>query len=808
MEILKRFQADRYVRQLQSGARVSDSQLTEARTQLLTMGASAVRSLLAATQGKPASELTLDMLVRLTSQETLQAFIEGLRSPNPTVAESAARALATATTYDATQLLALFADEAVSRARLETILDAQIHNIQPSTLLRVLPDLSKEARNSAMRLVEKVTGAGAMNDVVELSKHPEWWIRMHMARLLGRLSGPAVVSTLNRLVKDDNAAVRLEAVQSVTKLKAVAAIPALCTRLRDQDIKVQTAAIEALVGLADVSAVPHLLDALKDESEYVRRGAVEVLNEVITPDAIKDLVNALRDADWWVRARSADALGTLGGPKVVDAVLGLAHDPDEFTRRYAIEILNTVPDARAVPTLILALEDDDWWVRERAVDALGKAGDPAAVDPLLRMMSRDAKALPLCVRALGNIGTDRAVEPLVRLAESSDADTRREALQALTALAGHELGTDARFQLMAALEKAGVRLGRGPQKPLGVRTQRPQDGRKPDSQTSSAPRTVSTPRPVSGPRPASGPTPSPAPQPTAGTPDDAASPPSQILARNFQKLAPGTELIGRFKVIQRIGGGGFGSVYLVEDVLVKEQLVLKILSPQLSLDPNMIRRFVQELKLTRRITHANVIRIYDLIDLDGAHAISMEHFAARDLGALLREQGPLSPARAMLVAEQTLEGLVAAHSAGIFHRDIKPANLLVAEGDFVKIVDFGLASVGHSTQSRLTQSGILVGTPEYISPEQITGTDVDGRCDLYSLGVVLYEAMSGRQPFTGANAVNVLFQHLESTVPPLASVAAGIPPAVSDVVMRAMSRLPVDRPASAQAMLDLVRAAR
>src|SRR5580765_5854816 len=684
MEILKRFQADRYVRQLQSGQRVSDSQLTEARTQLLGMGAAAVRSLLAATQGGPASDLTLDMLIRLASQDTLPAFVEGLRSPLALVADTAARALSTATTYDPTQLLALYADDTVSRARLEGILEAQIRHIQPSTLLRVLPDLGKEARNSAIRLVDKVADQRILGELLELMKHPEWWIGMNVARLLSRLTGPVAMNALARLVRDDNAAVRLEAVNGVMRTKAKEAIPALCTRLRDQDIKVQTAAIEALVVLADVSAVPHLLDALKDESEYVRRGAVEVLNEVITPEAIKDLVDALRDADWWVRARSADALGTLGGPKVVDAVLGLVRDPDEFARRYAIEILNTVPDPRAVPALIDALEDDDWWVRERAVDALGKAGDPTAVEPLLRMMSRDARALPLCVRAMGAIGSDSVIEPLCRLAESTDSEARREAIQALQAVGQRDLAEPARQIVIAALEKAGVRFTRGPKRAggsgRGTMEVRIHDHPSGKSQAQA---------PGQAPTPAN-------PQPTRVGMGE---------VKNFQKLAPGAELLGRFRVIQRIGGGGFGTVYLVEDLVVNEQLVLKILSPQLSLDPNMIRRFVQELKLTRRISHPNVIRIYDLLDLDGSHAISMEHFPARDLGALLRQDGPLSPTRAMHVAEQTLEGLAAAHAAGVFHRDIKPANLLVGNGDQVKIVDFGLASVGHNAHSRLTQSG-------------------------------------------------------------------------------------------------------
>ncbi len=791
MEILKRFRADRYVRQLQSGARLADTQLLETRSQLLQMGAAAVRALFAAVHSTPATDATLDMLVRLLSEETLPSYLDGLRSPNSTVADAATRALSRASTVDMTRLLALFTDEHISRARVEIILDAQSGRLQPETLLRLLPELGKEARSSAFRLIEKISDKRLVPAVIELTHHADWWIRLHMAKLLARFADPTGRVDVARLVRDDNGAVRLEAVRAVATLKASEAIPALCSRLRDQDIKVQTAAIEALIAMADVKAVPHLLDALKDESEYVRRGAVEVLNVVVTTEAIKDLVIALRDADWWVRARSADALGTLGGPRVVDAVLELTRDPDEFARRYAIEILNTVPDPRAVPALIDALDDEDWWVRERAVDALGKSGDASAVGPILRMMGRDTRTLPLCVRALGAIGSPSVVEPLCRLVDSEDTDTRREAIQALVALAHKELPEEARQSIVTVLERAGVRVTRNaPRKSMDMRSPRPGD----------------SPRPGEAGRPAEAP-PNLGPNPLAANPPPPLVGPARATpARNFQQLAPGTELVGRFRVLQRIGGGGFGTVYLVEDVMVKEDLVLKILSPQLSLDPTMIRRFVQELKLTRRITHGNVIRIHDLLDLEGAHAISMEYFPGRDLGAVLREDGPLSPARALHVAEQVLEGLAVAHSAGILHRDIKPGNLLVGEGDLVKIVDFGLASASHTTQSRLTQSGILVGTPEYISPEQITGTEVDARCDLYSLGVVLYEAMSGVQPFSGTSAVNVLFQHLEADVPPLRAVAAGIPAVMNDVVMSAMARKAADRPASAVAMLEMLRA--
>jgi len=283
--------------------------------------------------------------------------------------------------------------------------------------------------------------------------------------------------------------------------------------------------------------------------------------------------------------------------------------------------------------------------------------------------------------------------------------------------------------------------------------------------------------------------------------------PAPTPALNYQNLPIGTRLLERFVVQRRIGGGGFGAVYLVEDVIVREDLVLKILNPQFSMDENMVRRFVQELKFTRRITHPNVIRIYDLLDLEGAHAISMEHFPSRDLGSILRESQVLSVESALRIATQVCDGLAAAHDQGVIHRDIKPGNILVGEGDITKIVDFGLASAGTGDGSRLTKSGILVGTPEYISPEQITGGQVDARTDIYSLGVVMYEMLSGRAPFGSETAVNTLFQHLEGEVTPLQELAPTVPQAVELAVMSAIARDPDARPRSVTDLVAMLRAA-
>ena len=659
MDLIRRFQAGRHARKLQSSTQADTVSLEDARESLLTLGPAAIPTLFEAIAQNPASPAVLEVLERLLSNETLSYFTDALRASTPCGVDAAAAVLSRAKNYDSTQLLALFTDTQMSKARLESILMAQGERILPSTLIRLLPDLSKEARTSVYRLLERRADETIVQDAILLTAHAEWWLRLHALRLLARFPREDGAAAAVKTLKDDNAAVRLEAVRALGTMKAVSAMPALCARLCDSDIKVQTAAIETLIAIGDVTAVPHLLEHLKDESEYVRRGAVEVLNQVVTVDAIKDLVSALRDSDWWVRVRAADALGTLGGTRVIEAVIGLIQDPDDFIRRYAVEILNTVPDKRAVLPLIQALEDPDWWVRERAIDALAKTGDSRAVDPLVRMLARDPRAIPLCVKALSTIGDPGAVEPLCRLASSESAEIRREAIHGLTALAKKQLPSDVRAQLLQALESAGVQADRVAPTPLEVRNHHgPETGR-----VDTGHRPATPPGGVSGVQHSS---PGPAPQPRA---------------LNFQKLEPGVVLSERYRVLQRIGGGGFGTVYLVEDVIVREEMVLKVLSPQLSMDENMIRRFVQELKFTRRISHPNVIRIYDLLDLESAHAISMEFFGGRDLGTVLKQEGPMSVERVLAIAEQVVEGLAAAHEIGIIHRDIKPANILLGEDE-------------------------------------------------------------------------------------------------------------------------------
>ena len=782
MGIVGRLRTSWLLRVLRSSATTSPESLAEAKAALAEMGPAALEPLFESLSHPAARVPALEVLDRVLTTNTLPEFIQALTKAEPRVAAAIAEVLEKGRRYEAKDLLPYLSDKEIPKARLEPILRARQAELPARDLLSMLPDLDREARSIAFRLIEARAEATLLPEALRYLAHKDWWIRAQMAKLLALIPGNESETALASVLTDPNKAVRLAAVHSLQTLSSKVGVPFLTNVLRDGDLTVQAAAIDALIAIGDPSAVPHLVEVLKDESEQCRRGAVEVLNEVATAAAIQDLVHALRDADWWVRVRAADALGTIGGEKVVEAILGLMDDADVHVRRYAVEILNTIPDGRSVESLLRALHDDDWWVRERSIDALGRTKDARAVTPLLAMLHEDAEAATLCARALGAIGDPAAVDGLLEVLDrDTSEEVRREAVTALAAIGATGRVTGKRLKrLDQTLKNEGVRVERTRLRPMSVH----QGGLRSHAVDEDQ-----------GPSPVAPRDHAPAPAPP--------KPSGEIRAEDIEL---GTVLLDRYKVIRRIGAGGFSTVFLVEDRVISDQVILKILSHHLSLDESSMARFVQELKLARKISHPNIIRIHDLLEMGKARAISMEYFPGRDLGRILDECRTLPPDRAGVIVSQICAGLAAAHDQGIIHRDIKPANILVAEGDRVKVVDFGLAAASREAENRLTRTGHLVGTPHYMAPEVIRGEQIDARSDLYSLAIMMYEMLSGSLPYDGDNPMNVLFRHLDGDAPPLSQVCA-MPEPVSALVARGMAVDRAERPQTATEFLEQVRAA-
>src|SRR5262245_29400011 len=253
---------------------------------------------------------------------------------------------------------------------------------------------------------------------------------------------------------------------------------------------------------------------------------------------------------------------------------------------------------------------------------------------------------------------------------------------------------------------------------------------------------------------------------------------------------------GRYEILGALGRGGMGMVYRAHDRMLEETVALKVLRPEIAQAPEVARRFRSEIKLARKITHPNVCRIHDYGEDGALRYIAMEIVEGTDLKLLATHQGSLPPQQAYDVSIQMAEGLQAIHDVGVVHRDLKTSNVMVDRTGRVRVIDFGIAQQVGGTLSG-TAMGHLIGTPEYMSPEQAQGLKLDHRSDIYSMGIVIYEVFTNHVPFHGPSPIATIFQHLNEQPLLEGPRAAAIPTALVPVLKRALAKDAADRFSSA-----------
>ena len=272
-------------------------------------------------------------------------------------------------------------------------------------------------------------------------------------------------------------------------------------------------------------------------------------------------------------------------------------------------------------------------------------------------------------------------------------------------------------------------------------------------------------------------------------------------ARAFSSELPaGTVLIGRYEILERLGQGGMGTVYRVQDHELDRVIALKTIRPDLASNATALRRLKQETLLARQIAHRNVIRVFDLGVAQGLRFITMEYVEGRDLRSILELRKKLPPDDAIQIISQICEGLEAAHSEGVVHRDLKPQNVLVSAGNRIRIVDFGLAR--SFEDSGITHTGTILGTPIYMSPEQALGKQGDARSDIFSVGVIGFELLTGQLPFPSQTLSESLISRTRGKARPIETVDPELPAWLARVVMRCLERDPADRYTSAQDIVN------
>lgn len=277
-----------------------------------------------------------------------------------------------------------------------------------------------------------------------------------------------------------------------------------------------------------------------------------------------------------------------------------------------------------------------------------------------------------------------------------------------------------------------------------------------------------------------------------GTRPTAASPVPTTVSR----LGPGSVLAGRYEIRAQLGAGGMGVVYRAFDRQLKETVAIKTLKPELLGDANLLERFKQEIRLARKISHPNVVRTHDLGEADGTYFITMEFVEGTSLDELLKRRGSLPLDVTLTVGRQLCRALEVAHGEGVVHRDIKPQNLVVDAKGFLKVMDFGIARLVEGRQppgQGLTAEGSIIGTPEYMAPEQLMGQPVDGRTDLYATGVVLFECATGKRVFSGSSFATLLLKQVQDPPPNPRTLVPELPESFATLVLKALAKKPEER---------------
>jgi serine/threonine-protein kinase len=784
---LTNYRADRLLAEVKSSGNPSGPEAQKALAKLVGLGPSVIEPLIAAltTSDKKETVAYVEALSQLIDAKTLPNVLKIMSESNGRAVAGIGWALSSSRSYPATALLDALTKPNLPKQAIIDVISAQKTRFSVRELLNAAYTQEANERTGLFKIIAEIADESSIDDLIARIEGKDAVARMHIINVLGRFNVPKVQQAVQKQLKDNNKFIRSAALTALARMDGAFDMPLLCSMLRDPEIEVQNKAVDVVVKVNHPETVKYLVEVLKDENEYARRAAVEVLNAVGTAKSVKFLLQVIADSDWWVRTRAADALGKIGGPRVVEAVLQLIKDDNQDIRRAAIEILNQTKDERAVAQLIEATKDRDWWVSERAVDALAEIGSTKAVPRLVEMLSSvEPKALPTVIRALAKVGDQKVVGNLLPLLQRPEAEVKIETVNALAKLADERRANTIRMQIKAVGDTSEVSIANAVEHAI-----QELENRFSTQQIAANQRAAKL-------------------QSTSKTllmdnqelSNIVRQQEAQAGKLDIATLQPGDIIEGRYKFIEKIGKGAFGTVLLMEDTIVEERLILKFLNQNVSTDEEMMKRFVHELRYSRKITHKNVIRIYDFLYIRGCYAISMEYFPSHTLGGEIVNEKPVPLKRAVKFGIDIATGMAVAHQAGIVHRDLKPANVLINNEGLLKIVDFGVAAAQSQGDTQLTKTGYVIGSPKYMAPEQILGKKVDERADIYSLGVILYELFCGVPPYSRGDHMSVMYQHVQGKARPPIEINKELPKELNDLVIKSMS---LDKAKRAQTMDEL-----
>jgi serine/threonine-protein kinase len=585
---------------------------------------------------------------------------------------------------------------------------------------------------------------------------------------------------LSRFLTDSNKVVVLQALKALNRLSVSFDASIILPYIESMSSVEQELAFSIIEKQADASLVPHLSAYLTGKLSNSNDFFGKIIARHTDKENFEYFLKRLSIEDEWTQQQSIACLQKFPNENLSEVARELANHKQEFIRNAAQLLVTNLLDDKDVEKIAEFALSDNWQARARAVQALAKSSNRASIPILKNVLEQWPDTSVLVLRAVNQLGFGKGLEIAFGCLKNPEANVQRAALETIEALTNEKHASSIRENILWNIPGLTLELN-GYARKLIEQTTRDYGlpAMEIDEKSVASGGFVDIPK--------------------------TGNASSRAKNSSLDKLKPGSVWMDRYHIKKEIGRGAMGRVMLVEDEMVDESLIVKFMLPELTVDKQSTERFKREVKYSRKVGHPNVIRVHDLLLKDGICAISMEYFQSRGLDVVLNEITHFDIRDGLKILYQTTSGMAAAHEQAVIHRDLKPSNILIDNSGHVKIVDFGIASASTSADSTLTQTGSIVGSPAYLSPERAQGKEADERSDIYSLGIVAYYMFTGQLPYSG-KPMEVLAQHRDGKAPPINEVKNSVPVEIALLVSKMTAVNPEARPKSMVAVRKEIKA--
>lgn len=714
-------------------------------------------------------------------QDSEEHLLDLLSEDDTQLRDAAREVLVESTQISPARLFRRLQDQPESAAEIISIVEMREDSLPPELMVK---NALRLQGSNGQRLLEIATRQAARTDMERLSIDPTTIdapdLKIALIRYLSAVDQPEAAQLLMQMAADDSRIILIEALKGLKRLKCdfdPSPLAALVEGMGEVDREL---ALEVLRNKARPETLSALAPLAATQSDELRQAVTSIVVDLEQPGALQTYLEALSEQEWWGRDQALKCLLNRGNERVFKEAASLLEHKNDFVRGAADQLAaSRNVQTQDLTSISETLFHEDWQVRERAIQQVGGSRNVSALKMLAEVQKRYPESSIAILKAVRDLGFSKGLEIAVRALKSKEAAIQREALRTADAIATEKHADKLRNIIIKAVPHLQATVRDTAQEVIEHLTERfglPRLKLEDDNLFETRLLKIEENRANQASQSQETPLPN---QP--GALDK-----TQVVSfQTIEELGPADYWMDRYKILREVGRGAMGRVMLAEDEAVGETLILKFMHPELTADGKARERFLRELKYSRKISHPNVIRIHDFLVKDGLSAISMEYFESVGLDELMKNK-VIDIERSMKILYQVCDGLWEAHRQQVIHRDIKPSNILVNDQGLAKVVDFGIASATSEHDMTLTKTGMIIGTPAYLSPERARGEEADHRSDIYALGIIAYAMFSGSLPYKG-EPMSLLFQHIEGKATPLHRLDKNIPVGVSMWVQKMMA---------------------